>query len=88
MRSMASKKRWQSSSRQARTSRAAVRTARAQLLTGTVRSADCSAIAARRATAHLDNYQGWFRSLDNHNADSGEGALAMALGKFPHLTVT
>ena len=40
------------------------------------------------ATHHLDNYLGWFRSLDNHHASSPEGALAMALGKFPHLTVT
>ena len=40
------------------------------------------------ATCHLDNYLGWFRSLDNHHAHSGESALAMALGKFPHLAVT
>jgi len=40
------------------------------------------------ATCYLDNYLGWFRSLDNHHADSGESVLAMALGKFPHLTVT
>ena len=40
------------------------------------------------ATGYLDNYLGWFRSLDNRHADSGEAALAMALGKFPHLTVT
>ena len=40
------------------------------------------------ATRYLDNYLGWFRSLDNHHASSREGVLAMALGKFPHLTVT
>lgn len=40
------------------------------------------------ATVYLDNYLGWFRSLDNHHAESGEGVLAMPLGKFPHLTVT
>ena len=40
------------------------------------------------ATGYLDNYLGWFRALDNHHADCGEGVLEMALGKFPHLTVT
>ena len=40
------------------------------------------------ATHYLDNYLGWFRSLDNHHANSQEATLAMALGKFPHLTVT
>lgn len=40
------------------------------------------------ATHYLDNYLGWFRSLDNQHAASGEDVLAMALGKFPHLTVT
>ena len=40
------------------------------------------------ATHYLDNYLGWFRSLDNHHASSSESVLAMALGKFPHLTVT
>ena len=40
------------------------------------------------ATGYLDNYLGWFRALDNHHAASGEAVLAMALGKFPHLTVT
>ena len=42
------------------------------------------------ATRYLDNYLGWFRCLDNHHADSREGTLAMALalGRFPHLTVT
>jgi transposase-like protein len=40
------------------------------------------------ATHYLDNYLGWFRALDNHHANSAEGTLAMALGKFPHLTVT
>lgn len=40
------------------------------------------------ATHYLDNYLGWFRCLDSHHASSPEGVLAMALGKFPHLTVT
>ena len=42
------------------------------------------------ATRYLDNYLGWFRCLDNHHDDSREGtlALALALGRFPHLTVT
>lgn len=40
------------------------------------------------ATHYLDNYLGWFRCLDSHHANSPEGVLAMALGKFPHLTVT
>ena len=40
------------------------------------------------ATHYLDNYLGWYRSLDNHHANSPEGTLAMALGRFPHLTVT
>lgn len=40
------------------------------------------------ATHYLDNYLAWFRSLDNQHARSREGVLAMALGKFPHLTVT
>ena len=40
------------------------------------------------ATHYLDNYLGWYRSLDNHHANSREGTLAMALGRFPHLTVT
>ena len=40
------------------------------------------------ATHYLGNYLGWFRSLDNPHANSREGVLAMALGKFPHLTVT
>lgn len=40
------------------------------------------------ATAYLDNYLGWFRALDNHHAASEQAVLAMALGKFPHLTVT
>ena len=40
------------------------------------------------ATHYLDNYLGWFRSLDSQHAASGEDVLAMALGKFPHLTVT
>ena len=39
------------------------------------------------ATGYLDNYLGWFRALDNRHADSAESALAIALGKFPHLTV-
>ena len=40
------------------------------------------------ATHFLENYLGWFRCLDTHRANSREGILAMALGKFPHLTVT
>ncbi len=40
------------------------------------------------ATHYLDNYLGWLRCLDNHHASYPEGVLAMALGKFPHLTVT
>jgi transposase-like protein len=40
------------------------------------------------ATHYLDNYLGWYRTLDNHHVNSREGTLAMALGKFPHLTVT
>jgi len=40
------------------------------------------------ATHYLDNYLGWFRCLDNHHANSREGTLAMALGRFPHLKVT
>ena len=40
------------------------------------------------ATHYLDNYLGWFRCLDSHHASSPEGVLAMALGRFPHLTVT
>ena len=40
------------------------------------------------ATHYLDNYLGWFRTLDNRHANSRETVLAMALGKFPHLTVT
>jgi hypothetical protein len=40
------------------------------------------------ATHYLANYLGWFRSLDNQHATFGEDVLAMALGKFPHLTVT
>jgi transposase-like protein len=40
------------------------------------------------ATHYLDNYLGWFRALDNHHANSEAYVLAMALGKFPHLTVT
>ena len=40
------------------------------------------------ATHYLDNYLGWFRALDNHHANSKDTTLAMALGKFPHLTVT
>ena len=40
------------------------------------------------ATHYLDNYLGWFRTLDNRHANSREAVLAMALGKFPHLTVT
>ncbi|CAM3605949.1 IS1595 family transposase [Polaromonas hydrogenivorans] len=40
------------------------------------------------ATHYLDNYLGWFRCLDSHHATSRKGVLAMALGKFPHLTVT
>lgn len=40
------------------------------------------------ATHYLDNYLGWFRCLDTHHANSPEGILAMALGRFPHLTVT
>ena len=40
------------------------------------------------ATGYLDNYLGWFRALDNHHAASGQAVLEMALGKFPHLTVT
>jgi len=40
------------------------------------------------ATAYLDNYLGWFRALDSHHGDSGQAVLAMALGRFPHLTVT
>ena len=40
------------------------------------------------ATHYLDNYLGGFRCLDSHHANSPEGVLGMALGKFPHLTVT
>ena len=40
------------------------------------------------ATHYLENYLGWFRALDNRHANSEEYVLAMALGKFPHLTVT
>lgn len=40
------------------------------------------------ATHYLDNYLGWFRSQDNHHANSRGDVLAMALGRFPHLTVT
>ena len=40
------------------------------------------------ATGYLDNYLGWFRALDGRHADSGQAVLTMALGKFPHLTVT
>lgn len=40
------------------------------------------------ATHYMDNYLGWFRSLDNHHAHSADSALAMALGKFPHLAAT
>ena len=40
------------------------------------------------ATHYLDNYLGWFRCMDTHHANSRECILAMALGKFPHLTVT
>jgi len=40
------------------------------------------------ATGYLDNYLGWFRALDSHHGDSGQAVLAMALGRFPHLTVT
>lgn len=40
------------------------------------------------ATYYLDNYLAWFRSLDNHYANSREGVLTVALGRFPHLTVT
>lgn len=34
------------------------------------------------------HYLGWFRCMDTHHANSREGILAMALGKFPHLTMT
>lgn len=40
------------------------------------------------ATHYLENYLGWFRSLDNHHANSRQDVLAMAIGKFPQLTVT
>ena len=40
------------------------------------------------ATHYLDNYLGWFRCLDNRHANSGERVLTMALGIFPHLTMT
>ena len=40
------------------------------------------------ATRYLDNYLGWLRCMDTHHANSREGILAMALEKFPHLTVT
>lgn len=40
------------------------------------------------ATEHLDNYLGWFRALDNQHTAFGQAVLAMALGKFPHITVT
>lgn len=40
------------------------------------------------ATHYLDNYLGWFRSLDNRHANSRETVLAMAHWKFQHLTVT
>ena len=40
------------------------------------------------ATHYLDNYLGWYRTLDNRHVNSREGTLAMALGRFPHLTVT
>lgn len=40
------------------------------------------------STGYLDNYLGWFRVLDSHHGDSGQAVLAMALGRFPHLTVT
>lgn len=40
------------------------------------------------ATGYLDNYLGWFRALDGHHADSGQAVLTMALGRFPHPTVT
>ena len=39
-------------------------------------------------THYLDHYLGWYRCLDNHHANSPEGTLAMALGRFPQLTVT
>jgi hypothetical protein len=40
------------------------------------------------ATGYLDNNLGWFRSLDCHHGDSGQAVLAIALGRFQHLTVT
>ena len=40
------------------------------------------------ATGYLDNYLCWFRALDSHHGDSGQDVLAMALGRFLHLTVT
>jgi hypothetical protein len=40
------------------------------------------------ATHYLDKYLGWFRCMDTHHANSPEGVLAIALGKFPHLKVT
>ena len=40
------------------------------------------------ATGYLDNYLGWFRDLDSHHGDSGHAVLALALGRFPYLTVT
>ena len=40
------------------------------------------------ATRYLDNYMGSFRALDSHYSGSGLAVLAMALGRFPNLTVT
>jgi transposase-like protein len=40
------------------------------------------------ATHYLSNYLGWFRSLDNHHANSRRDVLAMAIGKFPQLLRT
>ena len=40
------------------------------------------------ASDPLDKYLGRFRARDNQYEAPGQAVLAMALGKFPHLTVT
>jgi hypothetical protein len=43
---------------------------------------------SQRCHGLSENYLNWFRALDSRHGDSWQAVLAMALRKFPHLTLT